>query len=142
MYWPFSAGFITPVANAAPAPSELPNEASAMAAARKFDKQVKVSALTTEATETIANPNGKMTFIQSLKPERAKCGDKWVPVDTKLRKHSDGLIRPEAAVVDLQFAGAGKDKPLALVAKYGVEVGLTWLEALPEPKVDGAKTTY
>lgn len=137
-----SAGFITPVANAGPAPAELPDEASAQAAARKFDKPVKVSGLTTETSETVANPNGKMTFTQSLKPERAKRGDKWVPVDTKLRKHSDGLIRPEAAVVDLQFAGAGKGKPLALVAKDGVEVGLSWLEELREPKVDGAKTTY
>lgn len=137
-----SAGFITPVANAGPAPAELPDETSAMAAARKFDKPVKVSSLTTEASETVANPNGKMTFTQSLKPERAKRGDKWVPVNTKLRKHADGLIRPEAAVVDLQFAGAGTGKPLALVAKDGVEVGLSWPEALPEPKVDGAKTTY
>ncbi|MEU3648882.1 LamG domain-containing protein [Lentzea sp. NPDC034063] len=137
-----SAGLITPDALAAPAPAELPDQASALAAARKFDKPVKVSALTTEASETVANPNGKMTFIQSLKPERAKRGNKWVPVDTKLRKHSDGLLRPEAASVDLQFATAGKDKPLALVAKDGVEVGLSWPEALPEPKVEGPKTTY
>ncbi|WP_346131736.1 LamG domain-containing protein [Lentzea roselyniae] len=137
-----SAGLITPVANAAVAPDELPDEVSALAAARKFDKPVKVSGLTTEASEAVANPNGKMTFTQSLKPERAKRGNRWVPVDTKLRKHSDGLIRPEAAVVDLQFAGAGQGKPLALVAKDGAEVGLTWLETLPEPKVDGSKTTY
>ncbi|MEU0885208.1 LamG domain-containing protein [Lentzea sp. NPDC005914] len=111
-------------------------------AARKFDKPVKVSNLTTEVSETVANPNGKMTFTQSLKPQRAKRGDKWVPVDTKLRKHSDGLIRPEAAVVDLQFAGTAKGQPLAVVAKDGVEVGLNWLDALPEPKVYGARTTY
>ncbi|WP_330271354.1 LamG domain-containing protein [Lentzea sp. NBC_00516] len=137
-----SAGFVTPDALAAPAPGELPDEVSALAAARRFDKPVKVSGLTTEASETVANPNGKMTLIQSLKPERVKRGNKWVPADTKLRKHSDGLIRPEAAAVDLQFSGKGKGKPLALVAKDGVEVGLSWPEALPEPKVEGAKTTY
>ncbi|MET9632750.1 LamG domain-containing protein [Lentzea sp. NPDC006480] len=137
-----SAGFITPVANAAPAPAELPDEASATAAARKFDKPVKVSGLTTEASETTANPNGKMTFTQTLKPERTKRGDKWVPVDTKLRKHSDGLIRPDAAVVDVQIAGKGMGKPLASVAKDGVEVGLSWPEALPEPKIESARTTY
>lgn len=137
-----SAGFITPVANAAPAPAELPDETSALAAARKFAKPVKVSGLTTEASETVANPNGRMTFTETLKPERTKRGNEWVSVNTKLRAHPDGLIRPEVAVVDLQFAGVGTGKPLAAVAKDGVEVGLTWPEALPEPKVDGAKTTY
>lgn len=137
-----SAGFITPVAKAAPAPAELPDEASALATARKFAKPVKVSGLTTEASETVANPNGTMTFTQTLKPERTKRGDKWVPVDTKLRKHVDGLIRPEATVVDLRFAGMGKAAPLAVMAKDGAEVGLIWPEALPEPVVDGATTTY
>ncbi|MFD4673498.1 LamG domain-containing protein [Lentzea sp. NPDC058450] len=137
-----SAGFITPAAQAAPAPAELPDEVSALAAAKKFDKPVKVSGLTTEVSETVVQPNGKMVFSQSLKPERTKRGNKWVPVDTKLRKHSDGVIRPEAAVVDVQIAGKGEGKPLAVVAKDGVEVGLSWPEALPEPKVEGAKTTY
>ncbi|MFJ5987292.1 LamG-like jellyroll fold domain-containing protein [Lentzea sp. NPDC092896] len=137
-----AAGFIAPVAQAAPAPAELPDEVSALAAARKFDKPVKVSALTTEATETLANPDGRMELVQSLKPERVKRGNKWVPVNTKLSKHADGSIRPEAATVDLQFSGKGKGKPLASVSKDGVEVGLTWLESLPEPKVEGSKTTY
>ncbi|MDX8143613.1 LamG domain-containing protein [Lentzea sp. BCCO 10_0061] len=137
-----SAGLITPDALAAPAPAELPDEVSALAAAKKYDKPVKVSGLTTEASETVATPDGQMELVQSLKPERAKRGNKWVPVSTRLRKDSDGLIRPEAATVDLQFSGKGKGKPLASVAKDGVEVGLTWLESLPEPRVDGAKTTY
>ncbi|MDX8143612.1 LamG-like jellyroll fold domain-containing protein [Lentzea sp. BCCO 10_0061] len=137
-----SAGLITPDALAAPAPVELPDEVSATAAAKKFKKPVKVSGLTTEVSETVVNPNGKMTLVQSLKPERVKRGNKWVPVSTKLRKDADGLIRPEASAVDLQFSGKGKGKPLASVAKDGVEVGLSWLDVLPEPVVDGAKTTY
>lgn len=137
-----SAGFITPVATAEAAPTELPTETSALAAARKFDKPVKVSGLTTEASETAANSDGTMTVTQTLRPERTKRGDKWVPVETKLRKHADGLIRPEAAVVDLRLAGKSNGTPLAVAAKDGVEVGLTWPEALPEPLVDGATTTY
>ncbi|MFC3896415.1 LamG-like jellyroll fold domain-containing protein [Lentzea rhizosphaerae] len=137
-----SAGSITPVANAAPAPNELPDGASALAAARKFDKPVKVSGLTTEASETVANPNGTMTFVQTLRPERAKRGGKWVPVDTNLRKHADGLIRSEATLVDLTLAGKGMGTPLAVVAKDGFEVGLSWPEALPEPTVEGATTKY
>ncbi|MEU3648880.1 LamG domain-containing protein [Lentzea sp. NPDC034063] len=137
-----SAGLITPDALAAPAPAELPDEVAALAAARKFDKPVKVSGLTTEASETVARPDGRMELVQSLKPERTKRGNKWVPVNTKLSKDADGVIRPEAATVDLQFSGKGKGKPLASVAKDGVEVGLTWPESLPEPTVDGARTTY
>ncbi|KOV83741.1 LamG-like jellyroll fold domain-containing protein [Nocardia sp. NRRL S-836] len=137
-----SAGIVTPVANAAPAPAELPDEASAQAAARKFDKPVKVSGLTTEASETVANPNGTMTLTQTLLPERAKRDGKWVPVEEKLRKHADGVIRPEATVVDLRFAGKGRGTPLAVIAKDGVEAGLSWGEALPEPVIDGATTTY
>ena len=56
-----SAGFVTPVGSAEAAPTELPTEASALAAARKFDTPVKVSELTTEASETSANPDGTMT---------------------------------------------------------------------------------
>ncbi|MEV6719016.1 LamG domain-containing protein [Lentzea sp. NPDC051208] len=137
-----SAGLVTSDALAAPAPAELPDEGAALAAARKFDKPVKVSGLTTEASETSANPDGTMTVTQTLRAERVKRGDKWVPVDTEVRKHSDGLIRPEATLVDLRLAGKGKGTPLAVVAKDGVEVGLSWPEALPEPTVNGSTTTY
>ncbi|MGI5503332.1 LamG-like jellyroll fold domain-containing protein [Lentzea sp. CA-135723] len=137
-----SAGLVTPDALAAPAPAELPDEVSAMAAAEKYDKPVKVAGLTTEASETVAQPDGRMELVQSLKPERVKQGNKWVPVSTKLRKGADGQFRPEAAAVDLKVSGKGRGKPLASVSKDGVEVGLTWLDALPEPRVDGAKTTY
>ncbi|MDX8143611.1 LamG domain-containing protein [Lentzea sp. BCCO 10_0061] len=137
-----SAGLLVPEAQAMAAPVELPDQRSATAAAKKYKKPVKVSGLTTEVSETVVEPDGKLAFTQSLKPERVKQGNKWVPVNTKVRKHSDGLIRPEAAAVDLKVSGKGKGKPLASVAKDGVEVGLTWLESLPEPKVDGAKTTY
>jgi hypothetical protein len=134
-----SAGFITPFPSAEAAPVELPTEAAALAAARKFDTPVKVSELTTEASETAANPDGTMTVTQTLRPERAKRGGKWVPINTELRKHSDGLIRPEATLVDLRLAGKGTGTPLAAMARDGVEVGLSWLEGLPEPVVDGTK---
>ncbi|MGI5503331.1 LamG domain-containing protein [Lentzea sp. CA-135723] len=137
-----SAGLLVPDAQAMAAPLELPSETAAKAAAKKYKKPVKVSALTTEVSETVVEPDGKLVFTQSLKPERVKQGNKWVPVNTKVRKGADGLIRPEAAAVDLKVSGKGRGKPLASVSKDGVEVGLTWLESLPEPKVDGAKTTY
>ncbi|MFD4673499.1 hypothetical protein ACFWNN_27500 [Lentzea sp. NPDC058450] len=74
-----SASPLAPDALAAPTPAELPDEVSALAAAKKHDKPVKVSALTTEVAETVANPDGRMELVQSLKPERAKRGGNGFP---------------------------------------------------------------
>lgn len=118
-----------------------PDEASAQAAARASGRRVEVSSLTTETRQVFANPDGSFTLEQHLQPVRARRGNSWVPVDTRLEKRADGSIAPVASAVEMVFSGGGT-APLARLSRDGKELVLGWPGRLPEPVLEGDTATY
>ena len=122
-------------------PAEQPTEAAALALARQIHARVAVSSLRTETEDVYANPSGTFTMVQRTLPVRVRRGADWVPVDTSLRVHADGSIRPVAASVPMAFSGGGA-APLARIAWRGAEFSLGWPAALPAPVLAGDTATY
>jgi hypothetical protein len=123
------------------ATAEQPTEAAALAAARQHGVPVAVSGLRTETQEVHANPSGTLTMTQHTLPVRVRQGNAWVPVDTSLKVHRDGSLRPAATAVPIAFSGGG-GTPLARVSWGGTEFSLGWPAPLPAPVIAGDTATY
>ncbi|MEV0453214.1 LamG-like jellyroll fold domain-containing protein [Streptomyces sp. NPDC050600] len=65
----------------------------------------------------------------------------WVDVDTTLKRVTDGMVEPKAALSDLAFSGGG-GQPLVRMARAGKVLELTWPKPLPEPQLKGETATY
>ncbi|MFC3453223.1 LamG domain-containing protein [Amycolatopsis speibonae] len=131
----------------------MPNSAPDTAAATKFAKQgqkkVRVDDLTSERSETFANPDGSLTLTQNTRPVRVPRDGDWVPADSTLSPGPNGALSPKAAMADIslsagrrgdvQTAGAA---PLLQLSANGTSVGLDWPGVLPQPIVSGATATY
>src|SRR5215213_8481379 len=81
------------------APGTVPpaDERVASAAARAAGQPVEVTAARSQTQQVFANPDGTFTARVSARPVRIKRADgSWVPVDTTLRMHPDGSVRPGA----------------------------------------------
>ena len=126
-----------PVVSAAVSvPDQAPDEATASVWAREAGKPVVVSSMTSETSETVANPDGSWTLTEYTHPVRVKHGPEWTPIDTTLVRNADGSVMPKAAVLDLALnaGGAGSmAKPIVQAGEAGREVGLKWAKDLPEP---------
>ncbi|MFJ1753009.1 hypothetical protein [Kitasatospora sp. NPDC088134] len=122
-------------------PAVAKAQRAAAAKARADKKPVVVDALTTENTQTIANPDGTFTLTQNAGPVRARKNNAWVPVDTVLTRRPDGTFVPGATDADLAFSGGGSG-PLVTMTREGKTVQLTWPTALPTPTVKGDTATY
>jgi len=116
-------------------------EDAASARAKATGEPVEVSSWTTETERVLANPSGTFTSELSAGPVRVRKRDGWVPVNTTLRRESDGSVRPVAVVADIVLS-AGGSMPLARVAKDGVSLSLSWRGSLPAPALDGNTATY
>ncbi|WP_173390860.1 RICIN domain-containing protein [Actinomadura litoris] len=131
-----------PMARAGEAPESMVSQDEAVAAAKKWDKPVVVSSLTGAQREVRALPDGELEATMSSRPVRTRRGGKWVPVDTKLTRRSNGELVPGATTVGLAFSGGG-DGPFARMTRAGRELALTWpYGRLPIPVVDGDTATY
>ncbi|SDM58724.1 LamG-like jellyroll fold domain-containing protein [Nonomuraea jiangxiensis] len=113
----------------------------AQSAARRDDRRVEAMALRTETRQVFANPDGTFTSETSALPERVRRGQDWVPVDTTLRKESDGSIRTVATPLELVFSGGG-NAALARIGDGARSVEMSWPGPLPEPVLDGSTATY
>lgn len=117
-----------------------------MSAAKAAKKPIRVLDKTDESTEVLANPDGTFTWTQHLRPVRVKQSGKWTPADTTLERRPDGTIAPRATVVGLTLSGGGKGSkargPLVRMAAKDVEAGISWLDDVPEPVLDGPTATY
>jgi hypothetical protein len=124
------------------APTEMPDEASAMAAARRFGKDVEVARDRTETAQVYATPNGTLKAVLSVRPVRVRKPDgSWTAVDTALRRTPDGSITPVAAPLNARLSGGGSG-PLLSVARDGRELSLGWPDPLPAPALAGDTATY
>src|SRR4051794_11747834 len=100
---------VSGLASAAPAavPDQATDAASAMRFAHDGHKKVSVSSLTSETSETTANPDGTWTLRTYAHPVRVKQSGTWQALDTTLVRRADGGIGPKAALVDLTLSPGG-----------------------------------
>ncbi|MGQ0841007.1 LamG-like jellyroll fold domain-containing protein [Actinokineospora sp.] len=137
---------LVPVAASAAPSGSRPalDQDAALDQARESNERVRVPSLTTESSETWANPDGTVTAEMASGPVRVKRGTEWTPVDLTLVRGADGSVRPRAHPRDLVLAGAGgpQTRDLASVAAPGGLVAMQWSGALPEPVLAGDTATY
>ncbi|MGH3864264.1 DNRLRE domain-containing protein, partial [Actinokineospora sp.] len=117
---------------------------TAQAQARLLNKQVKVTAKTTESSETWANPDGTLTSEIASGPVRVKQGDDWNPVDLTLVKQPDGTVRAKAHPRNLVLSaasGPGTEDLASVSSPHGM-LALQWPGSLPDPMLNGDTATY
>ncbi|WP_202638761.1 DNRLRE domain-containing protein, partial [Bailinhaonella thermotolerans] len=120
-------------------PSQV--ETAALQRARTLGKPVEVPDLTTETSQTFANPDGKTFTTQiSSGPVRVRQGNTWVPVDPTLVEQG-GVLRPKAAKATMAFSPGGQT-PMATMDRDGKTFTLRWPSALPRPEVKDNVATY
>lgn len=116
-------------------------ERHALAEARRTGRRVEVDALRTETGQVFANPSGTMTLEEHASPVRARRGNGWVTIDTRLRFAPDGSVRPGATAVPLRLSGGGTGDLVAIGNETG-EVRMGWTGPLPRPVLAGDTATY
>ncbi|MGW7189056.1 LamG-like jellyroll fold domain-containing protein, partial [Streptomyces sp. NPDC054838] len=125
---------------AAPAPAGSMLAAQQEAAAKR--EAVPVDSLTTQTSDTVANPDGSFTSTTHLKPVRIRKGGSWTPVDATLRKNADGTWSPAASPHGVTLSGGGTGPAVRLAHEDGNRLALTMPFALPAPQVSGATALY
>ncbi|MFD5920412.1 ricin-type beta-trefoil lectin domain protein [Kitasatospora sp. NPDC058201] len=114
----------------------------ALAKAKTTGRSVVVDAMTSEASKTVASPDGKLVTTDDAEAVRVKRGGAWVDIDTALRTNPDGTLGPAVASTPLTFSGGGSG-PMATVATAdGKELAVTAPFPLPKPSLNGATATY
>lgn len=109
--------------------------------ARETGEQVVIEELTTELSQTRANPDGTFTYSTSTEPVRIQRDGSWIPIDTTLVVQPDGSIAPSAAALDVAFSPGG-DTPYATLSEGAQSVALSWPEVLPAPVLSANTATY
>ncbi|MEV0622587.1 LamG-like jellyroll fold domain-containing protein [Nonomuraea sp. NPDC050404] len=117
-------------------------EASAQRAARWLRERVEVGSMRTETRTVHATPEGGFVLEQHARPVRVRQNGRWTDVDTTLRRLPDGSVAPVATAVGLRFSGGGGKAPMAMVARGGKSLALSWVDELPAPVLDGPTATY
>jgi hypothetical protein len=113
----------------------------AKAEAKRLGRKVAVPAEMGETRDVFANPDGTFTATMRVAPVRVRRGGGWVPVDTTLRRHPDGRIRPVATSKPVVFSGGGRE-PLVRLYDGGRWVALHWPGPLPTPSLSESSATY
>ncbi|WP_433272143.1 LamG-like jellyroll fold domain-containing protein [Actinosynnema sp. CS-041913] len=116
-------------------------EQEALAAAASTGQLVEVLAERGEAREVYATPDGSLTSKEYFEPVRTTRNGQWTPVDTTLRKQSDGSVTPNATPVAIKLSGGGAG-PLVTMDRAGKPMALTWPTALPSPRLEGDTAVY
>ncbi|MFC8505300.1 hypothetical protein ACFU3J_02120 [Streptomyces sp. NPDC057411] len=104
-------------------------------------RAVRVDALTSETDLVTANTGGTVTWVSSVLPQRVRRNGVWIPVDSTLRRNSDGTFRAAAVVAPLSFSGGG-DGPLVTMRNGKAALELEWPAPLPTPTVLDSTITY
>ncbi|MFD9339090.1 LamG-like jellyroll fold domain-containing protein [Streptomyces sp. NPDC060028] len=105
-------------------------------------KTVPVDSLTSQTSETVANPDGSFTSTTHLKPVRVRKGGSWTPVDPTLRKNADGSWSPAASPHGVALSGGGAGPVVRLAHEDGNKLALTMPFPLPAPEVSGDTALY
>ncbi|WP_035849014.1 RICIN domain-containing protein [Kitasatospora azatica] len=114
----------------------------AKAAAKRTGKPVTIDELTTETSQTVANPDGTFTVTRHARPARVKKNGKWTDVDATLSKNADGTLSPAATPSGVALSGGGTAPLAAFKDENGHRFSLTLPFALPAPTVSGDSADY
>jgi hypothetical protein len=109
-------------ATSAAATSTLLTQAQAVTRAKSTGKPVIVTALTTDSSQTIANPNGTLSLSENPVPVRAYQRGGWANLDATLRTNPNGTISPEVTTSALTLSGGGHG-PLTTLGSTGQQIG-------------------
>ncbi|NUR96512.1 MAG: LamG domain-containing protein, partial [Kribbellaceae bacterium] len=120
--------------------TEAPDAATALAAAHLQHRTVPIAALTTPTRRVSAKPDGTMQAELSPVPAWVQKDDGWVNADPSLRL-ADHVVTPAATQLPMRLSGGGS-APMATIGSPGRSFALSWPGILPEPVLDGAKSTY
>ena len=136
-------------AEAAPAPIndeilERPDEMAALITARMSGRKVRITGMTTDSTEYVAHPDGKIEATVHAGPVRMQRDDDgWVEIDLTLEPAGDGSVRAKAHPLNLWISGArGDGGDLARVGEGERRLTLGWPGALPTPMLAENRATY
>lgn len=110
--------------------------------AKSTGKAVVVDALTTETSQTLANPNGTLTSSDYVAPVRARRGTNWADLDTTLRRNADGTISPAVTTNGLTISGGGGNPLATITTADGKKLAVTAPFTLPAPTLAGDTATY
>lgn len=92
----------------------------------------------TESSTTVVRPDGARTLTLRTGPAQMRRGAEWVPIDLTLVPGPDGVVRPAAALHELELTPTG---PVVRFAGGG-SAALDWSTPLPTPVLDRHRATY
>lgn len=123
--------------------TENDGRSAAIQAAKDSGKPVVVDALTSEVSQTLANPDGSFTLAQNHAPVRVKKGGAWTPIDADLVRGANGIIQPKATLADVRLSDGGTG-PFLTTADGDTSIALTLPAgmSLPKPTLRGNQATY
>jgi hypothetical protein len=114
---------------------------AAVAHAARCGVRVEDLAQRTERGQVFANPDGTLTSIQAITPQRVRTDGGWRAIDTSLHFDADGSVVPGAITADVRFSQGGSS-PLVTLGERGTRVRLTAPWRLPAPVLNGDTATY
>ncbi|MFI9331279.1 LamG-like jellyroll fold domain-containing protein [Kitasatospora sp. NPDC052868] len=115
---------------------------TARSAAATSGKAVAVDALTTETSQTVANPDGTFSVTTHVQPARVRRNGVWTAIDASLAANPDGTLSPKATAAALTLSGGGGGPLATLTDRAGHRLSLTFPVALPAPMVSGDSAQY
>jgi hypothetical protein len=113
----------------------------AAALANRTHRRVVVSALTTQTSQTTANPDGSLTVTESAQPVRARSHGGWAALSPALHQLAGGRIAPALTTSAISLSGGGTS-PLVILQAAGRTLSLSWPGTLPTPTLSGDTATY
>jgi hypothetical protein len=123
-------------------PAKLDAELDALDTAQATGKPVTVNSLTTELSQTVANPDGTLTSTDYVLPVRVREKGAWQPVSATLRQTASGSWQPQAVPSAVSLSGGGAGPLATLTSVTGQAMSLSFPVTLPAPVVSGATATY
>jgi Concanavalin A-like lectin/glucanases superfamily len=117
------------------------SEAEAVSMARSCDRSVVVSSGLSETRTVSAQANGMLVATEHVVPVRARVGDGWAAIDTRLRVLAGGGVAPAVTTVGLRFSRGGSEALVSMTAGGG-SLALSWPSPLPVPVIEGDTAVY
>lgn len=130
-----------PAARAAATATSTVDSSSAQAQAEASGVPVEVTALTTETSQVMAQPNGTFVLTANKGPVRAMTSNGWRPIDTTLAAASNGTFSPKVTTAPTVFSGGGNTL-LVSIGTSSEGINAYWPTTLPTPTVSGNTITY